>query len=54
VRQALDRALAGRGVGFVTTGHGEADPVAPNVKPDGGDNPQGRAQNRRVEISFVR
>jgi outer membrane protein OmpA-like peptidoglycan-associated protein len=30
------------------------DPVAPNVMPDGRDNPQGRAQNRRVEISFTR
>ena len=26
------------------------DPVAPNTKPDGSDNPAGRAKNRRVEI----
>ncbi|RTQ49634.1 OmpA family protein [Hymenobacter gummosus] len=31
-------------------GRGEADPVAPNTKPDGSDNPEGRRQNRRVEV----
>lgn len=31
-------------------GWGEKKPVAPNTKPDGKDNPQGRQQNRRVEI----
>lgn len=31
-------------------GRGSADPVAPNTK-GGEDNPEGRAQNRRVEIS---
>jgi outer membrane protein OmpA-like peptidoglycan-associated protein len=31
-------------------GFGESRPVAPNTKPDGSDNPAGRAQNRRVEI----
>ncbi|MGO1070194.1 OmpA family protein [Lysobacter sp. CA199] len=30
-------------------GYGEADPVAPNQRPDGSDDPQGRARNRRVE-----
>jgi outer membrane protein OmpA-like peptidoglycan-associated protein len=35
---------------FVTNGHGAKKPVAPNVKPDGSDDPQGRAKNRRVEI----
>lgn len=33
------------------SGHGKADPVAPNTKPDGTDNPAGRAKNRRVEIT---
>jgi outer membrane protein OmpA-like peptidoglycan-associated protein len=37
-----------------TKGHGEADPVAPNVKKDGSDNPRGRARNRRVTITFAR
>lgn len=31
-------------------GLGETEPVAPNTNPDGSDNPQGRQQNRRVEI----
>lgn len=31
-------------------GMGESRPVAYNVMPDGADNPNGRAQNRRVEI----
>lgn len=35
---------------FQTKGYGERAPVAPNVKPDGSDNPDGRAKNRRVEI----
>lgn len=32
---------------------GEANPVAPNAMPDGSDNPQGRAMNRRVEIEVL-
>lgn len=35
-------------------GHGEASPVAPNTNDDGSDNPDGRAQNRRVEIVYHR
>lgn len=31
-------------------GLGESQPVAPNEHPDGSDNPEGRQQNRRVEI----
>lgn len=31
-------------------GWGEQRPVAPNTRPDGADNPQGRQQNRRVEV----
>jgi len=34
------------------SGDGEASPVAPNENDDGTDNPAGRAENRRVEISF--
>lgn len=33
-----------------TNGYGEGRPVAPNTHPDGTDNPEGRARNRRVEI----
>jgi outer membrane protein OmpA-like peptidoglycan-associated protein len=31
-------------------GFGKRQPVAPNTNPDGSDNPEGRALNRRVEI----
>lgn len=33
-----------------TIGKGESEPVAPNTKADGSDNPEGRQKNRRVEI----
>lgn len=39
---------------FVVDGRGEADPVAPNARPDGSDSPEGRARNRRVEIVIPR
>lgn len=32
---------------------GEGAPAAPNVRPDGADDPEGRALNRRVEISVA-
>lgn len=35
---------------FATAGFGAKKPVAPNAKPDGSDDPEGRAKNRRVEI----
>ena len=35
---------------FSSTGLGETRPVAPNTKPDGADDPEGRQKNRRVEI----
>jgi len=35
---------------LLTSGYGAKKPVAPNLKPDGSDNPEGRQQNRRVEI----
>lgn len=37
-----------------TTGFGEAFPVQPNENPDGSDNPDGRRQNRRVEVIIER
>jgi outer membrane protein OmpA-like peptidoglycan-associated protein len=49
VRNALEEAL-GPGYQYRSVGFGEARPVAPNTKPDGGDDPDGRALNRRVEI----
>lgn len=50
VREALDRALGAEAPRLVASGKGESQPVAPNTKPDGSDNPKGRALNRRVEI----
>ncbi len=37
-------------VRFSSKGFGETQPVAPNAKPDGKDDPEGRQKNRRVEI----
>jgi outer membrane protein OmpA-like peptidoglycan-associated protein len=39
-----------RDVQFSSRGLGETKPVAPNAKPDGSDDPEGRQKNRRVEI----
>jgi outer membrane protein OmpA-like peptidoglycan-associated protein len=37
-------------VRFSTSGFGAQKPIAPNAKPDGSDDPDGRQKNRRVEI----
>ena len=39
-------------VKFTTEGFGKLQPVAPNTKPDGSDDPEGRQKNRRVEITL--
>jgi len=31
---------------------GEARPIAPNARPDGSDDPEGRAKNRRVDVEI--
>lgn len=54
VAHALRAELGGAAPRLQTRGRGEADPVAPNTKPDGSDNPRGRARNRRVEVVFRR
>lgn len=36
---------------MVAKGLGETSPVAPNEKPDGSDDPEGRQENRRVAIT---
>ena len=36
---------------MTTRGWGKKKSVAPNTKPDGSDNPEGRQKNRRVEIT---
>ena len=35
-------------------GVGETQPAAPNTKPDGSDDPEGRRKNRRVEIVIAK
>jgi outer membrane protein OmpA-like peptidoglycan-associated protein len=37
-------------VNAAVKGYGKTAPVAPNTKPDGGDDPEGRQKNRRVDI----
>ncbi len=37
-----------------TRGWGKTKPIAPNSKPDGSDDPEGRAKNRRVEITVMK
>lgn len=39
-----------KAIAFVTEGFGARNPIAPNAKPDGSDDPNGRQKNRRVEI----
>jgi outer membrane protein OmpA-like peptidoglycan-associated protein len=39
-----------KGVAMRTKGWGANRPIAPNTKPDGSDDPEGRQRNRRVEI----
>ena len=48
--------LASKGIGrnrMKVTGYGESKPVAANENPDGSDNPDGRAKNRRTEIVVI-
>ena len=45
------KAKSARDVG--SRGLGERQPIAPNVRTDGSDNPEGRQRNRRVEIIML-
>jgi outer membrane protein OmpA-like peptidoglycan-associated protein len=38
---------------LVPKGYGESQPIAPNSHPDGTDNPEGRAMNRRTEFRII-
>ncbi|HHM20832.1 MAG TPA: OmpA family protein, partial [Bacteroidetes bacterium] len=38
---------------IITNSKGETQPVAPNSKPDGSDNPEGRQKNRRVNFKIT-
>jgi len=48
---AQKEGLKGR---MATQGFGAKKPVAPNNKPDGSDDPEGRQKNRRVEIVLAK
>jgi outer membrane protein OmpA-like peptidoglycan-associated protein len=50
--EAQLRAALGGGWTFAVSGKGETKPIAEEKNPDGSDNPQGRARNRRVEVSY--
>ena len=41
------------GAKISTSSRGESQPVAPNTLPNGRDNPEGRALNRRVEVTTL-
>jgi outer membrane protein OmpA-like peptidoglycan-associated protein len=48
--------LASKGISpkrLVAKGYGESKPVAPNENPDGSDNPEGRAKNRRTDFKII-
>ncbi len=44
-------AANGASLAISTRGWGKTKPVAPNARPDGRDDPEGRQRNRRVEIA---
>jgi outer membrane protein OmpA-like peptidoglycan-associated protein len=48
----LLRPAVAAGVTVTAVGHGSQDPVAENSLPDGSDNPDGRALNRRVTVTY--
>ncbi len=50
VKQWLVANADANGANIATRGWGKTKPVAHNTKPDGSDDPEGRAKNRRVEI----
>ena len=43
-----------RGVAFSTVGYGATRPKVPNTTPEGSDDPNGRHQNRRLEIIIAK
>ena len=53
VRQYLIKEGAVEKAMISTTGYGELRPIAPNTTKDGKDNPEGRAENRRVEVLII-
>ena len=39
---------------IIAKGYGKAHPIAPNKLPNGDDNPEGRAKNRRTEFKVIK
>ena len=39
---------------LVARGYGETQPLEPNTNPDGSDNPEGRARNRRCGFTILK
>lgn len=54
VKQWLEEREGVKGIALDTKGWGATRPVAPNTKPDGSDDPEGRQKNRRVEITVTK
>ncbi len=54
VKQWLVQKEGLSGARMTTQGFGAKRPVAPNTKPDGSDDPEGRQKNRRVEIVLAK
>lgn len=52
-RAVAERLRGPAGRTLAAEGFGERRPVAPNVKPNGADDPEGRQKNRRVEIRIT-
>ena len=53
VKQYLIKEGAADKARISAKGYGESKPVAPNTTKEGKDNPEGRAENRRVEILII-
>lgn len=54
--QAVVNYLIEKGIAknrMVAKGYGESQPIAKNTNPDGTDNPEGRALNRRIELKIT-
>ncbi len=54
VETELDILLAGSAVAFATEGRGENEPVAEETGADGADDPEARARNRRVTVTYTK
>ena len=54
VRNWLETRGGLKRIRFTTEGVGATQPVAPNVRPNGTDDPEGRQKNRRVEIIITK